>query len=195
MIETTIDKWKITERKTKENVEKITKKNNSTLNLRQAEWTKKSTDENKIKFYRVDRITIESTFSVTNTARAERKRWHSTIYESIYLYLISSSDSFRDFIFSDPCLVSLQYEWIRRKCSAASILFISSSRLSLLMITIHLFAERNRSECIQTMRSSLFWFQTYSFEISASDHWDFTNCRINTKTVSRIKDQFFWSRR
>jgi hypothetical protein len=75
--------------KTKKNVKKITKKNNSALNLRQTEWTKKSTKENEIKFCRIDRITAESTFSATNAARAERERWHSTIYESIYLYLIS----------------------------------------------------------------------------------------------------------
>ncbi len=90
MIETIIDKWKIIERKTKKNIKKITKRNNSALNFKQAEWTKKSTDENEIKFYKINKITIESTFSVTNTARAERKRWHSIIYESIYLYLISS---------------------------------------------------------------------------------------------------------
>jgi hypothetical protein len=75
--------------RTKENVEKITKRNNSALNLRQAEWTKKNTKENEIKFCRIDRITVESTFSATSAARAERERWHSIIYESIYLYLIS----------------------------------------------------------------------------------------------------------
>jgi hypothetical protein len=75
--------------RTKENVKKITKRNNLALNFRQAEWTKKSTKENEIKLCRIDRITVESTFSATGAARAERERWHSTIYESIYLYLIS----------------------------------------------------------------------------------------------------------
>jgi hypothetical protein len=75
--------------KAKKNVKKITKRNNSTLNLNQAEWTKKSKKENEIKLCRIVKITVESTFFATNAAWAERERWHSTIYKIIYLYLIS----------------------------------------------------------------------------------------------------------
>jgi hypothetical protein len=114
MIETIIDKWKIIERKTKKNIKKITKRNNSALNFKQAEWTKKSTDENEIKFYKINKITIESTFSVTNTARAERKRWHSIIYESIYLYLISSLIRF----VTSSSLISVSSHYNIRSCDA-----------------------------------------------------------------------------
>jgi hypothetical protein len=49
---------------------------------------------------KVNKNIVKSTFTILSTARAERERWYSVIYELIYLCMIIFFDLFHDFIFS-----------------------------------------------------------------------------------------------
>jgi hypothetical protein len=97
----------------------------------------------------------------------------------------------KTFVFDLDRRIQSLHERIERKCSAASVLFISSSRLSLLMIDFHLFAWCDCFECIQAMRSSLSRIKTHSFEISASNCWDFNDRWNHSQTFKQNSDKFF----
>jgi hypothetical protein len=52
------------------------------------------------------------------------------------------------------------------------------------------FIECNRAECIQIVKSTLFWFQAHSLEISVSNHWDTTDKKCS-QTIQRIINLVF----